>query len=163
MSMKFVLCACRFNSRRICAQFITCIGSMPIYSILGGYVHNFYIQICLTNFWMKDPLGMLEDSLWSITLLRILVMILTYHEVLIMYGPLRRGVACWGFFNSVSFTRELPSTREMIIFLFLINHWGLMLSPPSKLFYQTLLGIFFSNSQGATSLLWTHGGVHLWY
>ena len=46
----------------------------------------------LDYFWMKDLLGMLEDSLGSIILLRsVLAMILTYHEVLTVYGPLGRG------------------------------------------------------------------------
>ena len=36
---------------------------------------------------MEDPLGMLEDSLGRMILLEsVLVMILTYHEVLMMYG-----------------------------------------------------------------------------
>ena len=72
------------------AQFLYCIGSMPVYSIpLGyvhkfcvlplwfvwsivpacsipiGYVHKFGILTCLTIFWMKDPPRMLKDSLGS--------------------------------------------------------------------------------------------------
>ena len=46
----YKICAYMFNSRRICAQ--------DLYSILLDY------------FWMKDPLGMLEDSLWSMILLK---------------------------------------------------------------------------------------------
>ena len=46
----------------------------------------------LDYFWMKDPLGMLEDSLGSIIMLKsVLVMILTYPEVLMVYGPLKKG------------------------------------------------------------------------
>ena len=48
----------------------------------------------------------------------------------------------------------------MIIFFFLINHYGLMLTPPLKGFYQTLLGKFcFATLEGATSVPRTHGGV----
>ena len=40
---------------------------------------------------MKNLLGMLEESLGSIILLEnVLVTILTYHEVLMVHGPLRR-------------------------------------------------------------------------
>jgi len=43
----------------------------------------------LTTFWMTDPLRMLEDSQGSIIPLRsVLVMILTFHEVLMVYRPL---------------------------------------------------------------------------
>ena len=64
-----------FNSRKICAQIL----------------HSNFLT-CLTISWMKDPLGMLEDLLGSIILLRsVLVMILTYHEVLMVYDPLGRG------------------------------------------------------------------------
>ena len=65
-------CAYIFNSQRICAQ-VLCSG-------------------LLDYFWMKDPLGTLEDSLGSIILLKsVLVMILTYHEVLMVYGLLKKG------------------------------------------------------------------------
>ena len=72
ISVLYGNCACIFNSQGICAQ-VMC-------SDLFDY------------FWMKDLLGMLEDSLGSIILLiSVLVMILTYHEVLMVYGPLGRG------------------------------------------------------------------------
>ena len=32
--------ACMFNSHRICAQILCYIGSVPAYSIPGGYVHH---------------------------------------------------------------------------------------------------------------------------
>ena len=71
-SLLYGICACIFNYWRICAQ-VLC-------------------SDLLDYFWMKDLLGMLEDSLGSIILLRsVLVMILTYHEVLTVYGPLGRG------------------------------------------------------------------------
>ena len=108
--------ACMFYSLEIYAQVLCCIRFVPIYSIPSGYVHKFCgiplwfacglvpacsipigyvhgfrILTCLTIFsWMKDPLGMLKDSLGSIILLRsVLVMILTSNEVLMVYGPLR--------------------------------------------------------------------------
>ena len=63
--------ACMFNSRRICAQ--------VLYSDF------------LTIFYERST-GMLKDSLGSIILWKnVSVMILTYHEVLMMYGPRRRG------------------------------------------------------------------------
>ena len=100
-----------FNFRRICAQIMCYIGSVPAYSIHGGYVHHFGLNkicACIFNsrricaqglysdlldfFPTKDPLGMLEDSLRSMIQLKsVLVMILTYHEVLMMYSPLKRG------------------------------------------------------------------------
>ena len=74
-----------FNSQRICAKILTCIGSVLAYSILEGYVHKFYVLpfwlvwgfvsacsilvgyvhdfMCsdlLDYFWMKDPLGMIN-------------------------------------------------------------------------------------------------------
>ena len=130
------ICAYIFDSQRICAQFLTCIGFVPAYQFSEDmctssvfFLSNLYGVSCLhvqfpedmcTNydlhkicacifnswkicaqflyfdlldyFWMKDPLGMLEDSLGSITQLRsVLVMILTYHEVLMVYGPLGGG------------------------------------------------------------------------
>ena len=58
------ICACIFNSRRICAQF--CVlpfwfawGFVLACSILVGYMHEFCILTCLTISWMKDPLGVL--------------------------------------------------------------------------------------------------------
>ena len=64
--------ACIFNSQRTCAQVLS-------FDLLDYFL-------------MKDPLGMLDDSLGSIILLRsVLVMILTYHEVLMVYGPLGGG------------------------------------------------------------------------
>ena len=73
------ICACIFNSWRICAL-VLCFD-------------------LLNYFWMKDLLGMLKESLGSIILLiSVLVMILTYHEVMMVYGPLRKGVAYWDFF-----------------------------------------------------------------
>jgi len=41
------ICACIFNSQRICAQLLTCIGSMPAYSIPVGYVHKICILTCI--------------------------------------------------------------------------------------------------------------------
>ena len=105
-------------------------------SIPSVYVHEFYILICSTISWMKDPLGMLENTLRSIIPLRsVLVMILTYHEVLMVYGPLGtpwRCVAHWGTFLH----------RGIIIFFFHITHWGLMLTPPSRGLYQLHWGNF---------------------
>ena len=69
-------------------------GFVLVCLIPSIYVHEFYILICSTISWMKDPLGMLENTLGSIIPLRsVLVMILTYHEVLIVYGPL--GTPWW--------------------------------------------------------------------
>ena len=58
------ICACIFNSRRICAQF--CVlpfwfawGFVLACLILVGYMHEFCILTCLTISWMKDPLGVL--------------------------------------------------------------------------------------------------------
>ena len=60
--------------------------------------------------------------------------------------------------------KDLPFTREMIIFFLIINHWGLMLTLLSKGFFQTLLGKFcFATLEGATFVPWTHEGVCLWY
>ena len=42
------ICACIFNSFRICAQVSYCIGFVPAYSILIGYVHKF----CIPLFWL---------------------------------------------------------------------------------------------------------------
>ena len=68
----YKICAYIFNSRRICAQ---------------GLYSNF-----LDYFRMKDPLEMLEDPLGGMIKLKsVLEIIPTYHEVLMMYGPLRRG------------------------------------------------------------------------
>ena len=81
-----------FNSHRICARILAYIESVLAYLILVRYVHNFCILTCLTIFGMKDPLGMLKHSLGSIILFRsVLVMILTYHEVLMMYDLIRKG------------------------------------------------------------------------
>ena len=77
---------------------------------------------------------------------------------------IKEEVAYWGFFNDVLFTGELPSIEEIIIFFLFINHWGWMLTLPLRGFYQTLLGKFcFTTLEGATSVSWTHRGVHLWY
>ena len=40
--------ACIFNSLKICAQVPYCIGFVPAYSILAGYVHKF----CIPFFWL---------------------------------------------------------------------------------------------------------------
>ena len=70
-------------------SFLIVWGFMPACSIPIGYVHEFCILTCLIISWMKDPLGMLKNSLGSILLLRsVLVMILTYHEALMVYNPL---------------------------------------------------------------------------
>ena len=55
---------------------------------------------------------MLKDSLGSIILWKnVPVMILTYHEVLMMYGPRRRG-SVLGTSDGVLFIKELPFTEE---------------------------------------------------
>ena len=65
---------------------------MPTCSIPIRYVHEFYILTSLTIFWMKDPLRMLKGLTEECDLLRsVLVMILNYHEVLMVCGPLGRG------------------------------------------------------------------------
>ena len=72
----------------------------------------------------------------------------------------KEEVAHWGLSDGVLFIGDLPSVGEMIIFFLIINHQGLMLTPPSRPFYQTLLGkFFFANLEGATLVPWTHGGV----
>ena len=142
---------------------LTWIRFVLAYSIPIGYVHKVYILNCLTIFRWKihwDIGGLTgeydsvekcfdddSDLPWS------------FDDV----WPTKEGVAYWGFSNGMLFTRELPSTGEMIIFFFLINHWGLMLTPPLRGFYQNLLGKFcLASFEGATSVPWTHGGVHLW-
>ena len=131
-----------FNSYRIFAQILCYMGSMLAYSILGRYVHHFDLyKICaymfnsrrrcaqdlhsdfLDYFWMKDPLGMLEDSLGSMILLNSAL-----GDGSDLPGSLdgvwftEKEVAYWRLFDDVLFTGELPSTREMIIFFLLINH-----------------------------------------
>jgi len=55
-SVLYKICACIFNSQRICAQVL-------------------FFDL-LDYFWIKDPLGMLKDSLGIIILLKsVLVMI----------------------------------------------------------------------------------------
>ena len=56
---------------------------------------------------MKDPLGMMEDSLGSIILLKKF-----FGDDSILRRRLDEGVACWGFFDGMSFIRELPSIGE---------------------------------------------------
>ena len=74
---------------------LTCIRFMPAYSIPEGYVHNVYTLNFLTNFQMKDPLRMLEDLLGSMILLEsVLVMIPTYHKVLMVYGDKELAALC---------------------------------------------------------------------
>ena len=51
---------CMFNSHRICAWLLYCMGSMLSYSIPVGYVHDFMCSDLLDYFWMKDPLGMIN-------------------------------------------------------------------------------------------------------
>ena len=81
-------------SEDICTT-LTCIRFMPAYSIPEGYVHNVYTLNFLTNFQMKDPLGMLEDLLGSMILLEsVLVMISTYHKVLMVYGDRELAALC---------------------------------------------------------------------
>ena len=112
----FVACAYIFNSRWICAQFLYCMGPVLAYSIpprcvhkfcvllfwfvcfvpthliLVGYVHEIFISTCSSILGMWDPLRMLKDSLGSIILLRsVLMVVLTYHEVLMVCGPPGRG------------------------------------------------------------------------
>ena len=139
-------------------------GFMPACSIPLRYVHEFCILTCLTIVWMKDPLGMLEDSPGRRILLRsVLVMILIYHKVLMVYGPLGGGslleiswwcIAHWGTFLYWG----------IIIFFFLMTHWGLMLTPPSRGFYQLRWGNFILQlSRGLHSMSWTYGEVLLWY
>ena len=175
--------ACMFNSRRIWAQGLCHEGSMPAYSIPRGYVHHSDLdkicacifnshKICaqglysdlLDYFLMKDPLGCWTTYLgvwfswkcfgndfdlpWS------------FDDV----WPIDEGVPYWGFSNGILFIGEQTSTREMITFFSFKNHWGLMLIPPSRGFYQTLLGKFcIVTLKGATFVPWTHRGVHLWY
>ena len=86
---------------------------------------------------------MLEDSLGSMILLKsVLVMNSNLPRSLDGAQPIKKGVAYWGFSDVVLFTWESPSIGGVIIFFFLINHCGLMLTPPLKGFYQTLSGNF---------------------
>ena len=67
-------------------------GFVPTCLIHVGYVYEFCILTCLNIFGMKDTLRMLKDSLGSIILLRsVLMVVLTYHEVLMVCGPPGRG------------------------------------------------------------------------
>ena len=124
-----------------------------------------------STFWLswlfldERSTGMLEDSLGSMIMLKsALADDYNLPWSLDVVWLTEEEVAYWGLSNDVLFTRELPSTREMIIFFLLLNHWGLMLTPPSRGLYQTLLGKFcFATLKGATSMPWTHKGVRLWY
>ena len=111
---------------------------------------------------MKDPLGMLKDSLRSIILLKsVLVMILTYHKVLIMYGPLRWGVACWGFSDGMLFTKELPSTGDDYL---LISYELLRINVNSTIeggFTNSIGEIYSATLNGADLVSRNHGGVRL--
>ena len=131
-----------FNSCRIFAWILCYMGLMLAYSIPGRYVHHFDLykvcaymfnsrRICaqdlhsdfLDYFWMKDPLGMLEDSLGSMILLKSAL-----GDDSDLLGSLdgvwltEKEVAYWGLFDCVLFIGELLSTREMIIFFLLLNH-----------------------------------------
>ena len=95
ISILYRIYAYIFNSRKICAwilcsSFLTCLRFRAC--MFNSHRICARILSCLTIFWMKDPLRILEDSLVSIILLRsVLVMIPIYHEVLMVYGPLGRG------------------------------------------------------------------------
>ena len=125
---------------------------MSACSIPLRYVHEFCILTCLTIVWMKDPLGMLEDSPGRRILLRsVLVMILIYHKVLMVYGPLGGGslleiswwcIAHWGTFLYWG----------IIIFFFLVTHWGLMLLHPRGGFINSVGEILSCNSRGGCIL-----------
>ena len=96
-------CACIFNSRKICAQ----------------NLHSDFLDYFL----MKDPLGMLEDSLESMIQLKCALgddsdSIRSLDGIWLTEEEL----AYWGLSDSVLFIGGLPSTEGMIIFFFLINH-----------------------------------------
>ena len=124
-----------------------------------------------STFWLswlfldERSTGMLEDSLGSMIMLKsALADDYNLPWSLDVVWLTEEEVAYWGLSNDVLFTRELPSIREMIIFFLLLNHWGLMLTPPSRGFYQTLLGKFcFATLKGATFVPCAHEGVRLWY
>ena len=100
------------------------------------------ILTCLTILDERST-RMLEDSLGSMILLKsVLVMISNLPWSLDGARPIKEGVAYWGFPDAVLFTWESPSTGGVIIFFFLINLWGLMLTSPLRGFYQTLQGNF---------------------
>ena len=67
-------------------------GFVPACSIPIRYVHKFCILTCLTIFFYERSTGDAKGLTRECDLLRsVLVMILTYHEVLMVCGPLGKG------------------------------------------------------------------------
>ena len=124
------ICVCIFNSRRICAQFL--------YSDLLNY------------FWMKDSLEILEDSLKSIIPLRsVWVIISTYHKVLMVHGPLRRGQFAGDFLMVCCSLRNFLPLGNDYLFL---SHESLRIEVDSTLkgvLPNSTRKILFYNSQGS--------------
>ena len=94
---------CMLNSHRICAQ-------------------DLHFDF-LNYFWMKDPLGMPEDSLGSMILLKsALADDSNLPRSLDAVWLIEEEVAYCRLSDGVLFIGELPSIGEMIIFFLLINH-----------------------------------------
>ena len=113
--------ACMFNSRRICAQvlysdFLT-IFLWKIYWDAKGLTGEYNS--------MEKCFGDDSNLPWSL------------NDV----WPTEEGVVYWGLLM-VCCSLGTSFHWGMIIFFFLTNHWGLKLTPPSRGFYQTLLGKF---------------------
>ena len=64
-------CACMFNSRRTCARILCYMGSMPAYSIPEGYMYHSYlykIYVCIFNSRRICAQGLYSDSLTCLTI-----------------------------------------------------------------------------------------------
>ena len=150
--------ACIFNSQRICAQNLNSMGFCAYMFNSQRICARILCSDLLDYIWMKDPQGMLEDSLG---LESVLVMILTYHEVLMVYGPLKKRVAYWDFLMVCCLLGNfLPLGNNYLP----LSCDSLRIDIDSTLegVLPNLLGKFlFASLEGADFVPWTQGGVRL--